>query len=748
MPTLPDITTCDVIGNTQNGITQFNLTTQTPIVLAAQTTLPLSDYTVTYYTSLANATLQFNPIVNTATYTNTSNPQTIWTVVKHNVTGCFNIGTFELHANIPLALTTPTPLSVCDSDLNPNNLYTTFNLTVKDDEITGGLPYTVTYYPNWPVTASSVAIPNPTNYPNALPAVQTLGVMVTTPDGCKSYTTLDIRVLPIPAPRTNPPALAPQCDNNLPGDMLETFNLTVNAAYIMNSDPSLTLHYYPTQANAIAQTGEFIPATAVLVGTNVWIRVENNRVDYQGNNCYVLVEQALRVNPLPSVEAIAPYSVALLGALQLPADYTVSYYATLAAAQSGTGALPLTGHLNTSSPDQQTIYIRVVNNTTGCVNATGTLSLVVEEAAFATGPQIFTSCDDYDNAYDGVYELDLTQFETAILNGQDPAVFLISYYTSQADADSGTAAIADPTAYITDADTDQVWVKVVNSSNLIVPKCYALTTIDISIERYPNPVIATANDIHTICVDFTDNIVVRDLLLDSQVSGAYTYQWYENGTAILGETASTYLVDEPSATGAPRIYTVEVISDSALGCTTISEEFEVIQSGQAEVQNGTVGYTVTNAFSDNQIITVLYQGWGTYEFSLDNGPRQVSNIFENVSLGTHTITIWDTEGGFDYSCDEFTIQNVQTIDYPHYFTPNGDGIHDNWNIVGLGGQVNAKIYIFDRFGKLIKQISSAGTGWDGTYNGQPLPATDYWFTVDYLEQVTSKQFKAHFSLKR
>ena len=94
------------------------------------------------------------------------------------------------------------------------------------------------------------------------------------------------------------------------------------------------------------------------------------------------------------------------------------------------------------------------------------------------------------------------------------------------------------------------------------------------------------------------------------------------------------------------------------------------------------------------------------------------------------------------------IEQVQVIDYPLYFTPNGDGIHDTWNIVGLDGQPSTKIYIFDRFGKLLKQISSTGQGWDGTYNGAPLPSTDYWFTVDYNEQESQKQFKAHFSLKR
>ena len=145
---------------------------------------------------------------------------------------------------------------------------------------------------------------------------------------------------------------------------------------------------------------------------------------------------------------------------------------------------------------------------------------------------------------------------------------------------------------------------------------------------------------------------------------------------------------------------------------------------------------------------VSTQGHRTYVYSLDAGPQQASTVFENVSLGEHTITVWDTEGGLDYSCDPLIIEGVQTINYPHYFTPNGDGIHDTWNIVGLSGQPNAKIYIFDRFGKLIKQISSTSPGWDGTYNGEPLPSTDYWFRVDYLELANTKQFKAHFSLKR
>jgi gliding motility-associated-like protein len=56
--------------------------------------------------------------------------------------------------------------------------------------------------------------------------------------------------------------------------------------------------------------------------------------------------------------------------------------------------------------------------------------------------------------------------------------------------------------------------------------------------------------------------------------------------------------------------------------------------------------------------------------------------------------------------------------------------------------------LFDRHGKLLKKISPESEGWDGTYNGQPLPADDYWFTVTYIENGQEKIFKSHFAMKR
>ncbi|TDE06068.1 T9SS type B sorting domain-containing protein [Flavobacterium hiemivividum] len=154
-------------------------------------------------------------------------------------------------------------------------------------------------------------------------------------------------------------------------------------------------------------------------------------------------------------------------------------------------------------------------------------------------------------------------------------------------------------------------------------------------------------------------------------------------------------------------------------------------------------WTVTDAFTKNQIVTVTDPVGVNYLYQLDDGPFQESTAFENVSLGTHSITVKDVNG-----CSVLRNDNVLVIDYPKFFTPNGDDYNDRWNIFELQDDLASKIHIFDRYGKLLKEIRPGGTGWDGTYNGREMPGNDYWFVVEYLEDGIFKKYKSHFSLKR
>ncbi|WP_165764631.1 T9SS type B sorting domain-containing protein [Flavobacterium cyanobacteriorum] len=153
---------------------------------------------------------------------------------------------------------------------------------------------------------------------------------------------------------------------------------------------------------------------------------------------------------------------------------------------------------------------------------------------------------------------------------------------------------------------------------------------------------------------------------------------------------------------------------------------------------------VSEPFEDSPTITIIPLSQGNYLYQLDAGTPQVSNIFRDVSRGFHTVRIIDADG----CSDDVVFEDVLIIDYPKFFTPNGDGINDTWNINSLFFQRNSKIYIFDRYGKLLTQIFPFRNGWDGTYNNARMKSDDYWFVVDYVYNNQPRQFKAHFSLKR
>ena len=63
----------------------------------------------------------------------------------------------------------------------------------------------------------------------------------------------------------------------------------------------------------------------------------------------------------------------------------------------------------------------------------------------------------------------------------------------------------------------------------------------------------------------------------------------------------------------------------------------------------------------------------------------------------------------------------------------------------LGSNKNIKIEIYNRFGKILAQFNSTSSGWDGTYNGEKQPSTDYWFVATLPD---GKIYRDHFALKR
>tara|TARA_R110002051_G_scaffold145914_2_gene218813 strand:- start:2602 stop:4029 length:1428 start_codon:yes stop_codon:yes gene_type:complete len=158
---------------------------------------------------------------------------------------------------------------------------------------------------------------------------------------------------------------------------------------------------------------------------------------------------------------------------------------------------------------------------------------------------------------------------------------------------------------------------------------------------------------------------------------------------------------------------------------------------------------VTDYLVDSNNIRIEVEdprGNGSYEYAINGGEFQDDPVFLDVPPGINTVIINDK-----YGCGITEPIEFLVVGYPKFFTPNGDGFHDDWNILGIETLTDPVVFIFDRYGKLLKQLDENST-WDGTYIGNPMPASDYWFRFEYAEQedgiIVAKTLQNHFSLKR
>lgn len=157
---------------------------------------------------------------------------------------------------------------------------------------------------------------------------------------------------------------------------------------------------------------------------------------------------------------------------------------------------------------------------------------------------------------------------------------------------------------------------------------------------------------------------------------------------------------------------------------------------------------VRDDLSDNNIVEIVVANPdGSYEYAINGGEFQDDPVFNNVPPGINTVIINDKNGCGITEPIEFLV-----VGYPKFFTPNADGIHDRWNVYGISTLIDPVVFIFDRYGKLLKQIDETTIGWDGTFNGRPMPSSDYWFRMDYSRDeggiIVARAIRTHFTLKR
>ncbi|OUR96102.1 hypothetical protein A9Q86_16635 [Flavobacteriales bacterium 33_180_T64] len=680
-----------------DGFGEFTFVTQDAEILNSQT-----GKEVFYFENALDAENNTNAIDKDNIYVNTSNPQTIFVRVE-NITdpSCYSTSSFQIQVGTNPVFNEPTDIFICDDITNDGSV--TFDFNVQLSEIT----LSITDIEEVSFHTSSL---DAENNINGLPLIfsntvnpQQIYVRINNGSICESYTSFVLNV--IAAPDVNPSQPLIQCDTDYDG--IVTFDLTISELDILDvRQDNIEVSYHETEEDAFLNTNTIVDPTNytnISDPQTVYVRVSNTISD-----CFVSIPLNLIVNLPPAINDFITYEACDNDTFDLSeinstllaqtANVLVSYYTSENDAYNQENVLDNIYNYQTNN---DTLFARVEFSTTHCF-IVYEFNLHINPLPIANQPNNLESCDD---DFDGFFEFNLTQQNVQILGGQNPNAYTITYYIDDILAEQG---VNDLGATYEALNNETIYARVENN----ITGCYSITQfITIVFER---PV-----------VDIEDQVICLDnlpLLVSANTNTlGDTYLWSTN--EITPEIEIT------------EIGTYSVTVTTPNGCQT-TRVFTVSESEAA-----TIEITESVDFSDPNNIIVTISGIGNYLYQLDNDLPQESNTFENVSLGYHTITIIDLNG-----CSEVS-KEIVVIDAPKFFTPNNDSYFDTWHITGVETLTGTIINIYDRYGKLLTTLTSNSRGWDGFYNGNLMPSSDYWFVADVKKGNIAFQVKGHFTLR-
>lgn len=558
-------------------------------------------------------------------------------------------------------------------------------------------------------------------------------------------TNYDIPTLPI-----TPISDFKVCDNAIDGSDTNgqtTFNLITKTNEILDGQANINITYHLLQSEAL--DGSNAITTYIGSDKTIYARLFNTLT-----NCYNTTSFNLVVTPLPIVnntvtlrqcddntDAISDFNLTEANVLISTQNNLIfKYYSSELNAQNDIAQI--TNDTIYTSPNNGVVWARIENENK-CIR-TARVDLVVSATQIPATFQkiILEACDDYIDANDpdgdGIDYFDLNTATNDPVTGilaqfTSSANLIVTYYESQADALAESNAIdtTDPDGYrnIT-PNLQNIWVRIDSNIN---NACVGLGQyVDLQVNPLPDFDIPT---FEVLCVQAGTGIGNYVINATPTTPGNYTYSWTPtNPDTTAGQENAIF---NATANG---IYKV-VVTNTTTSCTKEDQTEILISSAPQAVEVQLVSEIFASGLSTIQAVVI--GGFGTYEYSLDQMDWQTSPVFTNLENDIYTIYVRDING-----CGDGNSNPITTISFPNYFTPNGDGYHDTWNIKGLTTEFDAKIYIFDRYGKLVKQIDAYGNGWDGKFNGVEVPSSDYWFKIEYKEDGVQKEFKSHFSLKR
>jgi gliding motility-associated-like protein len=544
------------------------------------------------------------------------------------------------------------------------------------------------------------------------------------------------------------------CDDSLDGNDTNgqtTFNLTQKTTEIINNQANVTVTYHLLPNESVSGANAITSYTGP--NTTIYVRLFNTLT-----NCFNTTSFNIVVMPLPAVnpiitlkqcdndtDSITDFNLTEANViLSNQSNLTFTYHASQLDAQNDVATL--TNTTNYNSANNGLVWARI-ENADGCFRTAQVILLVSATQIPATFQKIILEeCDDYidlnDTDTDGIDYFDFTGPTNSFASATNTILGLfanssnltVTYYTTQAQAlaEANPIDTTDPDGFRnTVPNLQNIWVRIDSNTN---NDCVGLGQyLDLKVNPLPNFDII---DYKLLCVQPGSGAGSFPINATPITPGNYSYSWTPTNPNTTGGQQNA--IFNASASG---IYKV-VVTNTATLCSKEDEMELFVSSAPNSVKLELVSEIFSSGLATIQAEVI--GGFGSYEFSLNQVDWQTSPVFTNLPNGIYTVYAKDVNG-----CLPIKQSNtVTTISYPNYFTPNGDTYNDTWNISGLTPEFKAKIYIFDRYGKLIKEINPYASGWDGKINSEEVPSTDYWFKIEYTEDGVQKEFKSHFSLKR
>lgn len=533
------------------------------------------------------------------------------------------------------------------------------------------------------------------------------------------------------------------CDDNSDGsdsNGMANFDFSTKTTEILAGQTGINVTYHLTSNDATAGIN---PQT--LLNTNnrtIYVRLTNSTT-----GCFITTSFNLVVNALPVLnngisfkqcddnqDAITSFNLTEINTL-ITTDATVqlTYFTSNGDALANTSPITNTTNFTTGG---RTIWVRATN-AKGCTRVVPVLLIVSATQISGTFHESLKECDEYisstDPENDGYDYFNFTATTTNILATFTSSNDLnVTYYVSMNDALAEENPITDTTNFRNTIPYFQtIYVRVDSNSN---NDCVGLGPyLDLKVNTIPK--VNLGNDF-PLCLDPVTGTGSQIINATPANAGSFTYDWTPANPALDGSGNQSALYNITQA----GTYSV-VVTDTNNNCENSDTITIVTSSEPVSVTAVLITPLLTSAPATIQATAL--GGYGVYEYSINGINWQSSGIFSGLSSGSYVVSVRDVQ-----HCGLITSNTVHTVMYPNFFTPNGDGYNDTWKIDHLLPSYEAKIYIFDRFGKLIKEINPNGNGWDGTFNGNPLPATDYWFKLEYTIDGKKEEFKNHFALKR